>query len=230
MFGRIDEATENVWERSFGLNSCVDAQTPLFHRVELLLVILQAWSRSCDRLLSLPCICCMGHAIRVEGSALDIAALSLHAHLNAVCAWTPSSIRVLCNRTSTLGEIAGSDIYSQAFPFFLLGSGPASPFLYSLVRPIPPGPGPPLPFLLAGSLAFLFSPFWLGLAFPLLGRGLANPDPKGRPQPDGPNPTRADPYPREGGPKPNTKQEGPTPTQECEGHFYTYICICYFVS
>ena len=51
--------------------------------------------------LTRPCkICCMAQAIRVEGSALDISALSLHAHLIADCAWTPSSIRVLCNRMS----------------------------------------------------------------------------------------------------------------------------------
>ena len=57
------------------------------------LVLILYFTRQCT-------FCCMAQAVRVEGSALDISALSLHAHLIAECAWTPSSTRVLCNRTS----------------------------------------------------------------------------------------------------------------------------------
>ena len=72
------------------------------------------------------------------------------------------------------------------------GDGPL-PLHPSQARPSPSGSGlaPPLPFLLAGPLAFPFSLFgWTWLS-PLLGRALANPDPKGQPQPQ-----RADPNPK----------------------------------
>ena len=75
-------------------------------------------------------------------------------------------------------------VFYGAFPSSSLGLGPASPFLYSLVKP-----GPPLQDR-AWSLLLSFwlgawpshSPFfgWAWLS-PLLGRGLANPDPKGQP-------------------------------------------------
>ena len=63
----------------------------------------------------------------------------------------------------------------------LSGSGPASPFPRSL--PLRIGPGPLLSFLLAGPLAFPFSPFWLGLAFTSFGSGPGQPDPEGQPRP-----------------------------------------------
>ena len=67
-------------------------------------------------------ICCMAQAIRLEGSALDISALSLHGHLIADCAWKESSHRtraayaqfeVLRSRTSTQRNIGQSDNHFQ---------------------------------------------------------------------------------------------------------------------
>ena len=95
-----------------------------------------------------------------------------------------------------------------------VGSGLTRPLLFSQAWPSPSGSGlaPPLPFLLAGPLAFPFSPFWLGLAFPSFGSG------PGQPRPEGSTPTprrKGQPSPREK--RPTQEKEGPTPTQEKEG-------------
>ena len=88
-----------------------------------------------------------------------------------------------------------------------VGSGLSLLLLLRQAWPSPSRSGlaPHLPFLLAGPLAFPFSPFWLGLAFSSFGSGLANPDP----EKEGPTLT-----PRmKGRPAPKGQPRGPTVTR-----------------
>ena len=119
------------------------------------------------------------------------------------------------------------------------GSGLTLPLLLGQAWPSPSRSGlaTHLPFLLVGPLAFPFSPFWLGLAFPSFGsqpKG-PTPNPKGQPQPwEGPTLTPRERRPthtqgkegpiRQEGPTPNWQRKGqpplrklPTPSQENEG-------------
>ena len=101
-------AVWNVWERSFELTSCVDAQTLCSIQTRLVLILC----------LTRPCTFCrMAQAILSEDRPPDSSALSHSSfHENCMdtdCAWTPSSIRVLCNRTSTVSDIGQSDNHFQ---------------------------------------------------------------------------------------------------------------------
>ena len=103
-------------------------------------------------------------------------------------------------------------IFSLAIPP-PLGVG-LSLTLYSWV-----GPGPPLPFLLAGPLPSSFSPFWLGLAFASFGSE------PGQTRPEGPTPT-----PEKEGPTPTQEREGPTqqegPTSKPEKELAVNVGVC----
>ena len=75
----------NVWEFSKELTSWVDAQ---LHNA---FCLFRSDSFRVESLTQETVhICCMAQAIRLEGSALDMSALSLHAQFIADCAWTPS--------------------------------------------------------------------------------------------------------------------------------------------
>ena len=111
---------------------------------------------------------------------------------------------------------------------FGVGSSLTLPLLLgqAWLSPSRSGQAPPLPFLLAGPLAFPSSPFWLAFslgAWPTPTRR-ANPDP----EKEGPTLTprkKADPYPREGRANktgranPKLEKEGATPAPKIANTF-----------
>ena len=93
-----------------------------------------------------------------------------------------------------------------------VGSGLTLPLLLGQASPSGSGLAPPLPFLLAGPLAFPFSPFWLALslgAWPTPTRkGRANLHPR----------KKADPYPREGRANPTRRADPKTGKGRSNSH------------